>query len=96
MLGRSLHHPGEDQDPPWHAPKKAWAGALAGRTIAPAGPRDPLEARWLGYHDGEGIHGTKDVASLGEAASHGCIRMAVKAVEQLYRAVFEGTPLFLQ
>jgi lipoprotein-anchoring transpeptidase ErfK/SrfK len=83
-------------DPPWHAPEKAWAGELAGKTIPAGDPRNPLEARWMGYHDGEGIHGTKDIASLGEQASHGCIRMSPTAVKQLYDAVKVGTPVFLQ
>jgi lipoprotein-anchoring transpeptidase ErfK/SrfK len=83
-------------DPPWHVPDSAWAGDLAGRTIPPNDPQNPLIARWLGFHDGQGIHGTDDVASLGTAASHGCIRMAVPDVKELYRAVRIGTPLFLQ
>lgn len=83
-------------DPPWRAPNKAWAGELAGQTIPAGDPSNPLEARWMGYHDGEGIHGTEDVASLGESASHGCIRMSVRAVKQLYEEVPKGAPLFLQ
>jgi lipoprotein-anchoring transpeptidase ErfK/SrfK len=83
-------------NPPWHAPNKAWAGDLAGKTIPAGDPRNPLEARWLGYHDGEGIHGTSDIASLGTAASHGCIRMSPDAVKQLYSQVKVGTPVFLQ
>ena len=83
-------------DPPWHAPNKAWAGELAGQTIPPGYPRNPLEARWMGFHDGQGIHGTKDLAALGSAASHGCIRMSVPAVKQLFREVKVGTPVFLQ
>jgi lipoprotein-anchoring transpeptidase ErfK/SrfK len=83
-------------NPPWHAPNKAWAGDLAGKTIPAGDPRNPLEARWLGYHDGEGIHGTSDIASLGTAASHGCIRMSPDAVKELYRQVKVGTPVFLQ
>jgi lipoprotein-anchoring transpeptidase ErfK/SrfK len=83
-------------NPPWHAPNKAWAGELAGQTIPPNDPRNPLEARWMGYHDGEGIHGTKDLASLGTQASHGCIRMSPTAVKQLFREVKVGTPVFLQ
>ena len=66
-------------DPPWHAPNKAWAGELAGQTIPPGDPRNPLEARWMGFHDGEGIHGTKDIASLGtprRTAASGCRRPA--------------------
>ena len=83
-------------DPPWHAPNKEWAGELAGQTIPPGDPRNPLEARWMGFHDGQGIHGTKELSSLGTAASHGCIRMSVPAVKQLFREVKEGTPVFLQ
>lgn len=83
-------------NPPWHAPNKAWAGELAGQTIPPGDPRNPLEARWLGYHDGQGIHGTKDIASLGTAASHGCIRMSVPGVKELFERVPKGTPLFMQ
>ncbi|MDP8909358.1 MAG: L,D-transpeptidase/peptidoglycan binding protein [Chloroflexota bacterium] len=83
-------------DPPWHAPNKAWAGELAGQTIPPGDPRNPLAARWLGIADGQGIHGTKDIESLGTAASHGCIRMSVEAVKEVYRQVKKGTPVFLQ
>jgi lipoprotein-anchoring transpeptidase ErfK/SrfK len=83
-------------NPPWHVPTSSWAGALAGRTIAPNDPQNPLEARWMGFHDGQGIHGTDDIASLGTAASHGCIRMAVPAVKELYSKVKVGTPVFLQ
>ena len=73
-----------------------WAGELAGQTIPPNDPRNPLEARWMGFHDGQGIHGTADIASLGTAASHGCIRMAVPDVKRLFRKAKIGTPLFLQ
>jgi lipoprotein-anchoring transpeptidase ErfK/SrfK len=83
-------------NPPWHVPQSSWAGDLAGKTIPPGDPQNPLEARWMGFHDGQGIHGTADIASLGTAASHGCIRMAVPDVKQLFRQVKVGTPLFLQ
>ena len=83
-------------NPPWHVPTSAWAGDLAGKTIPPGDPQNPLIARWMGFHDGQGIHGTDDIASLGTAASHGCIRMAVPDVKQLYNKVKIGTPVFLQ
>jgi len=86
----------KDVDPAWHVPMSDWAGDLAGQTIPPNDPRNPLEARWMGFHDGQGIHGTAELASLGTAASHGCIRMSVPAVKQLFREVKVGTPLFLQ
>ena len=83
-------------DPPWHAPDSEWAGELAGQTIPPGDPRNPLQARWMGFHDGQGIHGTSSINSLGGAASHGCIRMAVKDVKELYDEVDKGTPIFVQ
>jgi lipoprotein-anchoring transpeptidase ErfK/SrfK len=86
----------KDVDPAWHVPNSSWAGALAGRTIPPGDPENPLKARWMGFFNGQGIHGTSDLASLGTAASHGCIRMSVPDVKQLYRQVKIGTPLFLQ
>src|SRR5215207_7714305 len=64
----------------------AWAGGLAGRSIPP-GPDNPLKARWLGFNGGAGFHGTADVGSLGSRASHGCVRMAVPDVIDLYERV---------
>ena len=83
-------------NPAWHAPNSDWAGELAGQTIPPGDPRNPLEARWMGFHDGQGIHGTSDIDSLGGAASHGCIRMAVPDVKELFDEVDKGTPVFVQ
>jgi hypothetical protein len=81
-------------NPSWHVPKSAWAGELAGRVIPP-GPDDPIKARWLGFYNGAGIHGTDDIGSLGSAASHGCIRMAIPEVIQLYDQVPYGTPIYV-
>jgi lipoprotein-anchoring transpeptidase ErfK/SrfK len=81
-------------NPSWHVPDSAWAGDLAGHVIPP-GPDNPLQARWMGFFDGAGIHGTSDVASLGSAASHGCIRMAVPDVIELYDQVPVGTPIYI-
>ena len=68
---------------------------LAG-TVVPGGtPENPLKARWMGIFDGAGIHGTDDVASLGSAASHGCVRMAVPDVIELYDRVDIGTPIYI-
>jgi lipoprotein-anchoring transpeptidase ErfK/SrfK len=77
-------------------PNSDWAGELAGQTIPPGDPENPLKARWLGFFDGQGIHGTDQISSLGKSASHGCIRMAIKDVKQLYAQVREGTPVFVQ
>jgi lipoprotein-anchoring transpeptidase ErfK/SrfK len=82
-------------NPAWHVPKKPWAGRLAGRVIPP-GPDNPIKARWMGIYDGAGIHGTADVASLGTPASHGCIRMSIPEVEELFDRVPVQTPIYIQ
>jgi lipoprotein-anchoring transpeptidase ErfK/SrfK len=81
-------------EPTWHVPNSAWAGSLAGQSIPP-GPSNPLKARWLGIFEGAGIHGTEETWSLGTAASHGCVRMAIPDVEELYDQVEVGTPIYI-
>lgn len=83
-----------EENPIWHVPESDWAGDLAGQTIPP-GPENPIKARWMAIFEGAGIHGTEDVASLGSAASHGCVRMAIADVEALYEQVEVGTPIFI-
>jgi hypothetical protein len=82
-------------DPAWHVPNEAWAGDRAG-TVVPGGASDnPLKARWMGFFAGRGIHGTADDASVGTAASHGCIRMHIPDVEELYDLTPLGTPVYV-
>ncbi len=90
-----LYHIEEKQvNPSWHVPNSAWAGSLAGQTIPP-GPQDPIKARWMGIYNGAGIHGTDELSSLGSAASHGCIRMAIPDVIALYSETPLGTPVYI-
>jgi len=81
-------------NPAWHVPNSAWAGSLAG-TVVPPGPSNPIKARWLGIFAGAGIHGTDDVGSLGNAVSHGCVRMSIPDVEALYPQVPVGAPIYI-
>jgi lipoprotein-anchoring transpeptidase ErfK/SrfK len=90
-----LYHIQDKQvNPSWHVPNSAWAGSLAGKVIPP-GPQDPIKARWMGFYNGAGIHGTDEIGSLGQSASHGCVRMAIPDVEELYDQVSVGTPVFV-
>jgi lipoprotein-anchoring transpeptidase ErfK/SrfK len=59
--------------------------------VIPAGPANPLGSRWIGLNlKGYGIHGTNAPRSIGKAASHGCIRMAKRDLEQLFDMVRVG------
>lgn len=84
----------KEENPSWHVPNSAWAGDLAGQVIPP-GPDDPIKARWMAIYEGAGIHGTEETESLGSAASHGCVRMSIPDVEELYDQVEVGTPIFI-
>jgi lipoprotein-anchoring transpeptidase ErfK/SrfK len=84
----------KEENPTWHVPESDWAGDLAGETIPP-GPENPIKARWMAIYEGAGIHGTEETASLGSAASHGCVRMSIPDVEELYEEVEVGTPVFI-
>jgi hypothetical protein len=84
----------KEENPVWRVPNSAWAGSLAGQTIPP-GPSNPIKARWMGIYEGAGIHGTEETYSLGSAASHGCVRMAIPDVEELYDLVEVGTPIYI-
>ncbi len=86
----------EQVDPPWYVPKKAWAGALAG-TVVPPGPADPLKARFMSFDGGAGIHGIdpSEYGSIGHDASHGCIRMRIPDVIDLYSKSPVGTPVYI-
>lgn len=66
----------------WVVVEKAW------------NPGGPFGTRWIRLNvpwGGYGIHGTDEPDSIGQAASHGCIRMQNQAVEQLYPLVPIGT-----
>ncbi len=84
----------KEENPTWHVPESSWAGSLAGQDIPP-GPANPIKARWMGIFEGAGIHGTEETYSLGSAASHGCVRMSIADVEELYDRVEVGTPIFI-
>ena len=82
-------------DPAWSVPDSDWAGDLAGQVIPGGVPENPLKARWLGIYDGAGIHGTDADSSIGTAASHGCIRMRIPEVIELYDQVPVNAPVYI-
>jgi len=59
--------------------------------VIPAGADNPLGTRWIGLSTkGYGIHGTNVENSIGKAASHGCIRMHRKDLEELFASMQVG------
>jgi len=81
----------KQENPTWTNPAPDTWGANLPASIPP-GPGNPLGTRAL-YLSAPGIriHGTEDVSSIGTHASHGCIRMFMSDVEEIYPLVPIGT-----
>ncbi|MTV50902.1 L,D-transpeptidase family protein [Heliobacillus mobilis] len=59
-------------------------------------PGGPYGSMWMGLSKPSyGIHGTNDPSSIGQAVSHGCIRMYNRDVLELSRIVPIGTPVVI-
>jgi lipoprotein-anchoring transpeptidase ErfK/SrfK len=68
-------------DPTWY---------YKGKIVGP-GKDNPLGTRWLGLSaSGYGIHGTNVPSSIGHNASHGCVRLRNRDVEELFTMVGVG------
>jgi lipoprotein-anchoring transpeptidase ErfK/SrfK len=59
--------------------------------VMAASEKNPVGTRWIGLKlKGYGIHGTNAPGSIGQAASHGCIRLKNRDVERLYTMLRVG------
>ena len=59
--------------------------------VIPTGKDNPVGTRWVGISlKGYGIHGTNVPASIGRAASHGCIRLRNRDMERLFTMLRVG------
>ena len=82
------------KNPAWKMPDSEWVPVEdRGKIIPGNDPGNPLKARWMGIVNGVGIHGTANVNSLGTNASHGCIRMSIEDVTELYDLVPLWSPI---
>jgi lipoprotein-anchoring transpeptidase ErfK/SrfK len=71
-----------------HIANPTWYGK---GKIVPPGKCNPVGTRWMGISlKGYGIHGTNRPDSIGHNASHGCIRLRNKEVEELFPMVAVG------
>lgn len=74
-----------------------WQNPLNGYIIPSKDPENPLGRYWIGFWtDGKnwvGLHETPNIASVGTAASHGCIRMYGKDIAEIFAKVKLGTPV---
>jgi len=67
--------------PPWGSPQRQYRGKLG--------------AAKLEMYDGYYFHGTDNESSVGDAASHGCLRMRRDDILWMYKNVPTGTPVYI-
>ncbi|MCS6813205.1 MAG: L,D-transpeptidase [Cyanobacteria bacterium] len=71
-----------------------WQHPITGQEIPP-GKGNPLGARWIKFTTADyleiGFHGTEQENTIGQAVSHGCIRMRNSDIIQLYDQIKLGT-----
>lgn len=84
----------KQRNPSWTNPGTSWAKSMP--PYIPPGPGNPLGTRALALNaSGVLIHGTYSSGSIGYSVSHGCIRMYLKDVEQLFEMVEVNTPVYI-
>jgi lipoprotein-anchoring transpeptidase ErfK/SrfK len=73
-------------NPGWNPPNSPWARGQKPR--APGDPKNPMRGVKIYFREPSYyIHGTNDPASIGQAASHGCIRMTESDAKALARRI---------
>ena len=88
------------RNPTWGNPGSAWARNMPQR-IGP-GPNNPLGVRALNLDRMNGrptllrIHGTSNTASIGRAASAGCIRLTNRDIVRLFNQIPSGTRVWIR
>ncbi len=67
--------------PPWGSPQRQYRGKLGYAKLE--------------MYDGYYFHGTDNERSVGDAASHGCLRMLRNDIKWMYENVPLGTPVYI-
>src|SRR4051794_8113871 len=81
-------------NPSWHPPDEKWARGKEAK--GPGEPGNPMKRVKIFFSEPDYyIHGTDDVDSLGDAASHGCVRMSTGDVTELAKLLMAegGKPM---
>ena len=91
-------------NPTWTPPDEDWVGPELRDpetnepiTLPSDHPQNPLAGAflWVVEDEAVGIHGTKDIDSLGSSASHGCIRVKPEVAVHLAKVLPLHTPVII-
>ncbi|MGJ3247233.1 MAG: L,D-transpeptidase [Elainellaceae cyanobacterium] len=77
----------------------SWQHPITNEVIPP-GPLNPLGSHWIAFWSNGrnkiGFHGTNQSDLIGQAVSHGCVRMHNDDIEEIYDLVEIGTPVIVR
>lgn len=76
------------ENPVWYDPD--------GGVVEADDPQNPLGEYWLGLGNHIGIHGTIDPASIGAAASRGCIHLGDTDIREVYELLGTGSEVTIR
>ncbi len=76
------------ENPTWYNPN--------GGIVEPDDPENPLGEYWLGLGNHIGIHGTNDPATIGRAASRGCIHLGDSEIEEVFSLLSTGSKVLIR
>lgn len=79
--GREIVADGKIVIPPFGTNQRKYTGVLGSYRL------------YLG--DGYALHGTNVPSSIGQAVSHGCVRLRNEDIARLYETVAVGTPVYI-
>jgi murein L,D-transpeptidase YcbB/YkuD len=80
-------------NPKWVPPDSKWARGK--KPAAPGSPRNPMKLVKIFFQEPDYyIHGTDDLESLGEADSHGCLRMDPNEAGELALLLMDNSGVF--
>jgi lipoprotein-anchoring transpeptidase ErfK/SrfK len=81
-------------------PNPAWKNPITDDILPPGDPENPLGPYWIGFWTEGwiwyGFHGTNEPESVGQAITHGCLRMYNNDVEELFSQVSLGTVVMIR
>lgn len=78
----------------------AWVNPYRQSKVIAPGETNPIGQRWLGFAMNKksqeyGFHGTTDLSSVGQASTHGCIRLYPEDMKELFDLISLGTPVHI-
>lgn len=76
----------------------SWINPYRQSKVIGPGAMNPIGQYWLGFamntkKQEYGFHSTTDISSVGQASTHGCIRMYPEDIKELFNLVTVGTPV---